>query len=261
MPAASVRGSGPNGRIIEADVQPAVRSRPAGAAPAVGTVSIMRRAIAQRTAESFATAPHFYLRAEVDANALVQLREHLLAPIEGEVGVRLTLTDLLLRALALALGESPQANCIWSDNTLVTLPTRDVGVVVGLPDGLLIPVIRHADQLTLSALAKRRAELVAAARAGQLPSQALEGGATSLSNLGNTRVDEFASVLPPSHSSILAVGRAALRPYVVHGQLAVRTTLKLCLSVDHRVLDGGPAAEFLGRIVDLIERPQLLVTR
>lgn len=248
----SLKGSGPSGRIVEEDVL-------AAAKPAPGQSSLtMRRTIAHRTSESFARAPHFYLTTEVDATALLELRERLLPKLEQAAGVRLTLTDLLLRAQALALRDFPRANAIWQDNQVVQFSACDVGLVVGLNDGLLVCIVRAADAESLADLAKQRQSLVEAARAGQLPAEATQGGATSLSNLGNSVVDEFAAVIAPPHSSMLAVGRAAPRPFVVNGQLVVRTTLKLCLSVDHRVMDGGPAAEFLGRIVDLIERPAAL---
>jgi pyruvate dehydrogenase E2 component (dihydrolipoamide acetyltransferase) len=211
--------------------------------------------IAQRTAESFSRAPHFYLRTEVDATALLELRERLLPDIERATGVRLTLTDLLLRAQALALRDCPPANAIWQGDGIVRFATCDVGLVVGLDEGLRVPIVRGADTGGLTALVRQRASLVEAARAGKLTVEAMQGGATSLSNLGNGSVDEFAAVISPPQSSMLAVGRAAPRPFVVEGQLVVRTTLKLCLSVDHRVMDGGPAAKFLGRVVELIERP------
>ena len=262
----SVRGTGPGGRIVEADLK-AAKPKPAQAllpkstaAPGAGSgISIMRRAIAEKTALSFSTAPHFYLRREADATSLVELREKLVPVIEREVGVKLTLTDLLVCAMARTLPEFPYANCIWQHNTLVKLPSIDIGIVVGLPDGLLIPILRNADRLTLAQLARQRSDLADAARAGKLSAEAMQGGATSLSNLGAGPVDEFAAVIAPPHSSMLAAGRAAPRPFVVEGKLAVRTTLRLCLSVDHRVMDGSPAAQWLGRIVDLLEHPKLLV--
>jgi pyruvate dehydrogenase E2 component (dihydrolipoamide acetyltransferase) len=244
-----LRGSGRTGRIVEADVLAAMKGTPASG------LSTMRRTIAQRTAESFARAPHFYLRTEIDAGTLVELRERLLPDIEQAAGIRLTLTDFLLRAQALALRDYPYANAIWQNGQIVRLSDCDVGLVVGLDDGLLIPIIRGADAGGLAALVRQRALLVEAAHAGSLTAEAMQGGATSLSNLGNTCVDEFAAVIAPPQSSMLAVGRAAARPFVVEGQLVARTTLKLCLSVDHRVMDGGPAAKFLGRIVKLLEHP------
>lgn len=233
-----------------------LKSAQIGSAPAT---SVMRRLIAQRTAASFATIPHFYLRREVDATALIRLREDLLPEIESRTGVRLTLSDLLLRAQALALRDFPAANAVWVEDNLVRLPGCDVGLVVGLSEGLLMPVVRSAQHGELATLVKQRAALVAAAKAGRLTQEQMQGGATALSNLGHSPVDEFTAVISPGQSSMLAVGRAASRPFVVAGKLAVRTTLQLCLSVDHRVLDGAPAAEFLGRIADLLEAPKALL--
>lgn len=248
-----LQGSGRTGRILEADVLAAAQETPASRA------STMRRMIAQRTAESFSRAPHFYLRTEVDATALLELRECLLPDIERATRVRLTLTDLLLRAQALALRDCPQANAIWQGDGIVRFDACDVGLVVGLDDGLRVPMVRGADGGGLTALVKQRALLVEAARAGPLTAEAMQGGATSLSNLGSGGADECAAVISPPQSSMLAVGRAAPRPFVVNGQLTVRTTLKLCLSVDHRVMDGGPASKFLSRIVELIEHPSELI--
>jgi pyruvate dehydrogenase E2 component (dihydrolipoamide acetyltransferase) len=218
----------------------------------------MRRSIAERTALSFATIPHFYLRAEVDATELIRMREHLVAVIDQEYGVRVTVTDFLLRAQALALRDFPAANAVWQNDSLVRYGDVDVGVVVGLADGLLIPVIRGVDQMTFVQLAKERVRLVEAVRTGKINATMLSGGASSLSNLGATRIDEFAAIIAPHQSSMLAVGRAAPRPFVVDGHLEARTTLRLCLSVDHRILDGGPAAKFLGYIAELIENPSRL---
>jgi pyruvate dehydrogenase E2 component (dihydrolipoamide acetyltransferase) len=248
----TLKGSGRTGRIIEADVLAAARVQPGS------TPSSMRRTIAERTASSFAQAPHFYLRTEIDATALVALRERLLPDIQATSGVRITLSDLFLRAQALALRDCPFANVVWQDDQLVTVPKADVGLVVGLKEGLMIPIIREPAGGDLAALAQQRDTLVQAARAGRLSTEAMQGGATSLSNLGATRVDEFAAVIAPGQSSILAVGRLASRPWVVDGTFAVRPSLKLCLSVDHRVMDGGPAAEFLGRIAALLEAPAAL---
>jgi pyruvate dehydrogenase E2 component (dihydrolipoamide acetyltransferase) len=251
--ATTLHGSGRTGRISEKDVREAVN---AISSPGL---SVMRRTIAQRTAASFASTPHFYLRCEVDATELIRLREDLLPQIESRSGVRLTLTDLLLRAQARALKAFPAANAVWAGHNIERLPNCDVGLVVGLEDGMRIPIMRSADTGDLGTLAKQRYALVESARTGKLPLEAMQGGATSLSNLGNTRVDEFAAIILPCQSSILAVGRASPRPFALDGQLTVRPTLRLCLSVDHRVLDGAPAAEFFGAIIQLLEEPGELV--
>jgi pyruvate dehydrogenase E2 component (dihydrolipoamide acetyltransferase) len=258
-----LRGSGPGGRILESDVQGARRT-PAplngGAIPAgPGGISVMRRAIAERTAASFTNVPHFYLRVEADVTSLLELRQKLMPQIEREAGVKLTLTDLLLRAMARVSAEFALARQVWRNNSIVTLPAVDLGLVVGLTDGLFIPVLRQVDKLSLSALAKLRSEMTAAARAGKLTAAQTQGGAMSLSNLGNCPVDEFAAVIAPGQSSVLAVGRAAPRPFMVRDQLTARTTVRLCLSADHRVMDGGPAALVLGRLVEMLEQPVYLM--
>jgi len=246
---------------LEADVL-RVRSTPVLALPGVGTplsLSPMRRAVAQRTAQSFATVPHFYLRSEIDASALVELCENLQRAGQKGISARSTLSDLLLRGMALALRDCPHANRIWQQDSLLQLSSADVGLVVGLEDGLLIPVIRAADTLSLAELACRRADAISAARSGKLSADALHPCATSLSNLGAHRVDEFTAVIPPPQSSVLSVGRAGPRPFVIDGQLCVRQTLHLCLAVDHRVMDGVPAARFLERIIESLEKPACLV--
>jgi pyruvate dehydrogenase E2 component (dihydrolipoamide acetyltransferase) len=263
-----LRGSGPGGRILECDVRttvaataaPSTQPATVGTTAASGGISVMRRAIAEKTSVSFATVPHFYLRVEADVTSLLELREELVPQVQREAGVKLTLTDFLLRAMARTVKEFPFANQVWRDNSILTLPTVDLGVVVGLPDGLLIPVLRNVDELSLPALARLRTEATTAARAGKLTATQAQGGAMSLSNLGNSPVDEFAAVIAPGQSSILAIGRAVPRPFVVQDQLTVRTTLRLCLSADHRVMDGGPAATMLGQLVELLEHPSVLTT-
>ncbi|MDD4891347.1 MAG: 2-oxo acid dehydrogenase subunit E2 [Phycisphaerae bacterium] len=246
--AAAVRGSGPEGRIVESDVLRAAAA--GGQRPAT---SAARRAIAAATTHSFSTVPHFYLRAEVDATAMITVRERILAGASSDARrPRVTITDFLLCAMAQALRDCPFANCVWKDG-LVQLPGIDIGLVVAAGDGLLVPRIRQAGGADLLAMARKRSHLVDAARAGKAPADCLSGGAASLSNLGASRVDEFAAIILPGQSSMLAVGRIAPRPFVVEGQLCVRPTVRLCLSADHRVMDGLSGAKFLGRIVELLE--------
>ena len=251
-----VVGSGPNGRITEADV---VRFHANPAASPSVAVSPMRLAIARRTAESFATIPHVYLRSELDATALIALRAQLLDSVQRDHGLRLTLTDFLVAAMGRALADCPWANRVWRDQGLIEFPTVDLALHVAVEAGLLVPVIRRVETLGLVELAKERTRLVAAARTGKLPASALDGGAASVSNLGNSRVDEFGAVIMPRQSSILAVGQAVPRPFVVDGLLSVRTTLRLCLAIDHRVMDGHDGARFLGKIVEYLEKPALLL--
>lgn len=268
--AAAITGTGPNGRIIEADVlrspRPLVGERPASASPrllgegpGMGTLSSMRRAVAAKVADSFATVPHFYLRSEVDVTSLVQLRQQNLEAFEKRCGVRPSLTDFVLRAMAIALRDCPQANRIWQNDTIVQLPSVDVGLVVQVGDGLLVPILHQADRIGLLELVRLRMKLTDAVRSGKAPGDVFQGGATSLTNLGKHRVDEFSAIISPPQSSMLAVGRVADRPAAFEGKLCLRQTMHLTLSVDHRVMDGVPAAEFLDRIIDLLERPFVLL--
>jgi pyruvate dehydrogenase E2 component (dihydrolipoamide acetyltransferase) len=242
---AAIRGSGPGGRIVEADV---IAHEPCGLSP-------MRRAIARRTSESAATIPHFHVRAEVDATELIAARSRLLDELTG---VRLSVTDLILKAMGMALQETPHANRVWKQDGIENIGQVNVGMVVALDDGLLIPVMQQLTG-TLTDIARQRAALSDQARSGRLPALS-PPCATSLSNLGAGRVDEFQALIPLGQSSILAAGRIAPRPFVVDGILSVRSTLRLCLSVDHRVLDGRPASDFLGRIVHYLEQPAALLT-
>jgi pyruvate dehydrogenase E2 component (dihydrolipoamide acetyltransferase) len=219
----------------------------------------MRRAVAAKVAESFATVPHFYLRSDVDVTSLVELRQQNVESYEKRCGVRPSLTDFLLRAMALALHDCPQANRIWQNDTIVPLPTVDVGLVVQVSDGLMVPIIHQADRLGLVELVRERVKWTEAVRSGTAPANAFQGGAASLTNLGRHRVDAFAPIISPPQSSMLAVGRVAERPAAFEGRICLRQTMCLTLAVDHRVMDGVPAAEFLDRIVDLLEKPFVLL--
>jgi len=218
----------------------------------------MRRSIARVTASSAATIPQFHVSAELDATALLALREHWLSAIQAENGARLSITDIMLRAMALALVDCPWANAIWRDDSIEPLSESNVGLVVALDDGLLIPTVREPGRSSLAALAKQRTDLTAAARQRHLGSADHQPAATSLSNLGTTRVDDFAALIFPPQSTILAAGRIVPRPWVVGSELRVRPTLRLTMTVDHRVLDGAAAAQFLGRIVRYLEEAALL---
>jgi pyruvate dehydrogenase E2 component (dihydrolipoamide acetyltransferase) len=230
MDAATIHGTGPNGRIVEADVLHARRplANPRSASneeagvvvggPVSGTLSSMRRAVAAKVANSFATVPHFYLRSEVDVTSLVQMRQENLESFEKCCGVRPSLTDLLLRAMALALHDCPFANSIWQNDAIVQLPSVDVGLVVQVGDGLLIPVLRNADHIGLLDFVRQRVKLTDAVRSGKASGDIFQGGAASLTNLGKHRVDEFAAIISPPQSTMLAVGRVAERPAVDDGK-------------------------------------------
>ncbi len=258
-------GSGPRGRVVEKDVLAAARVDPRSNPPPFRgraregvtwqTPTTVQRLTAERMVASFGSAPHFYLGAEVRATALLAVRKRLLPLVEERVGVRLTITDLLLRILGAALAEYPRANAFWDEGRFALNRPVNVGLAVATEAGLIVPVIHQAGRKSLSQIALERARLVERARAGKLAADELSGGTFTLTNLGMFPVDTFQAILNPPQSAILAVGRIAERPVVVDGQLAVSSTALLSLSCDHRVLDGALAAQFLGRVVELVEEP------
>lgn len=244
-------------RIVEADVQAHYdRSKARAAEP----VSAARRITAERTAQSFERAPHFYLTRQVHAGNLVQLRGELQPGAQRRLGFNITYTDFLLRALALALREEPAVNTCWHEGQILPRQSIDTGFAAQTEKGLLVPVIPNADQLNLFAIASRRKELSDKARDGKLGLPELEGGSATLSNLGTHGVDSFQAILNAPQSVILATGSIAKRPVVIGDRVEALDTLILSLSADHRVLDGVAAAKFLAAIARMIEDPlELLV--
>jgi pyruvate dehydrogenase E2 component (dihydrolipoamide acetyltransferase) len=259
------------GRIVEADVQrffdecssAGSKSRiiseamPGGAANKE-TSSAARKAIAERMTVSFQTIPHFYITVLSDATELIKLREGLVNQIEKQVGVRLSYTDVLLKALAVALREHPEVNSYWQDGA-VHRDRINIGFAAQTADRLVVPVVRDADKLPLPELAKVRGALVARARAGKLQVDDVGDASCTLSNLGPHGVDHFHAIINPPESVILAAGRIAFRPMVVNGTVVARQTIYLSLSVDHRLVDGTTGAAFLNTLVKVVESPATLV--
>jgi pyruvate dehydrogenase E2 component (dihydrolipoamide acetyltransferase) len=262
-----LRGTGPAGRVMEADVRQAVkRTAPAEPMPLPArTTEIrqpdrLRRLTAERMVQSFTTAPHFYLTVEVDAGMLVKMREGLITAIESKTGIRLTISDLLVKITAQALEEFPQVNVLWENGGIRNLPDVNIGLAVATDRGLIVPVFRQANRQSLAEITLRRQAFVEKARKGSLAPQELEGGSFTLTNLGTYAVDQFNAIINPPQAAILSAGRIKDRPVAIAGELAVRPTLILTLSVDHRILDGAEAAVFLDRVVNLIEAPYLITT-
>jgi pyruvate dehydrogenase E2 component (dihydrolipoamide acetyltransferase) len=264
----AVPGSGPRGRVIERDVlnsAGASLSIPPARVEEVRweTPTAAQRVAAERMTASFGSAPHFYLDVEVHADTLLELRDRLIPAVERKAAVRLTLTDLLVRIVGAALAEHPRVNAFWADGRIGLHERVNVGIAVATAastplstcTGLVVPVLRDVDRKPLAQIAAERSALVGRARAGQLSPADLAGGTFTLTNLGMYRVDSFHAILNPPQSAILAVGRIAERPVAIGGQLAVRRTVVLTVSCDHRVLDGVLGALFLGRVAELIEDP------
>jgi pyruvate dehydrogenase E2 component (dihydrolipoamide acetyltransferase) len=253
-----VVGSGPGGRIVESDVQAATAMPMVGAhaAPlaAVEPLSAMRRTIADRLRSGLASTAQITITAEADVTEI----ESRLAGWSADRGRRASYTEAIVRACALALRDHPRIAARWTEAGLVRTERIDVGVAVGLDDGLLVPVIRDADRKDLPALGREIADLAERARSGTLAAADMEGGCFSVTNLGAFRIDAFTPLLNPPQTAILGVGRARPRPAVVDGAVVPRTLVVLSLTFDHQVVDGVPAAAFLAAVVDLLEDPGAL---
>ncbi|MGN6326295.1 dihydrolipoamide acetyltransferase family protein [Pseudolysinimonas sp.] len=270
---AGIRGTGPDGRITRRDLE-AAPATPAAAAAASAPASLpasaapdgaaftdekltgMRRAIARRLTESKTTVPHFYVTGHVRVDRLLALR----AEINEAAPRRISVNDFVLKAVAAALVEVPAANAIWNGDSIRRFTGADIAVAVAIEGGLLTPVVRGVDGLSLGRLSATVAELAERARAGRLQQHELEGGSFSVSNLGMYGVDEFSAILNPPQSGILAVSAAKKRPVVDdQGELAVATVMTVTLSADHRVVDGAVAAEWMAAFTRLIENPLALL--
>jgi pyruvate dehydrogenase E2 component (dihydrolipoamide acetyltransferase) len=228
-----------------------VRSAAAGSQ----TDSKRRQAIAESMLESIRTIPPFSVSLEVNAEKLVSLYQRLREPISRSAGVKLTYTDLLFRALALALAVTPAMNAVWEAGEVRRRSQIVLGLAVATDRGVVAPVLAEVERLPLVQIVTRRAELAGKARRSRLTFADLEGGVGTLSNLGMYRVDRFEGIISPGQSFILAAGKLRNRPWVEDTSLVVRPTVILNLSVDHRVADGATAAVLLERIAEVIENP------
>ncbi len=254
---ALVTGSGPGGRIVEADVRAAAApsgGSTAGAAPPPAPLSPTRRRIADRLRTGLLATAQVTLTAEADLTELAAR----LATWSTVWGRRATYTEAIVRACALALRAHPRLSA-WLTPAGLVIPDRiDIGVAVAVEDALLVPVVRDADRRPLAEIGAAIETLAERARRGQLEAREMEGACFSVTNLGAYRVDAFTPLLDPPQTAILGVGRARLRPAVVDGALAVRTVAVLSLTFDHQVVDGAPAAAFLDAVLDLLGDPDRL---
>jgi pyruvate dehydrogenase E2 component (dihydrolipoamide acetyltransferase) len=265
---AAIAGSGPDGRIVKRDVEEAAAGAPAGAtrgaaAAATGTgpafndvpLSPMRKTIAKRLVQSIGPIPTFYLTTEVDMERAHEAREALISTGDG----KFSFNDLIVRAAASALRQHPWVNAWWMDDRVRQWRDIHVGVAVAVEDGLITPVVRHADRKTLREIGAEVRELAGRAREKRLAPEEYTGATFSVSNLGMFGIDEFTAVINPPEAAILAVGRIEPKPVVVDGAVVVRRRLRLTLSCDHRVVDGATGAAFLKTLAGMLENPLALV--
>ena len=285
----SIKGTGPGGRIVKADIEaalaaprpvaappvaPAVAPAPAPVAPVPAPtpapvppppgvafdeipLNNMRKTIARRLAEAKATIPHFYLTIDVGLDALLDLRAKLNA--RPKVDYKLSVNDFVIKAVALALKKVPDCNASFAGDKILRWRDVDVAVAVAIEGGLITPVVRKADQKTLSVISAEMKDLAARARAGKLKPEEFQGGGFTISNLGMYGIREFAAIINPPQACILAVGAGEKRPVVEGEAIVARTLMTVTLSTDHRVVDGALGAEFLQAFKGLIEDPMGLL--
>jgi pyruvate dehydrogenase E2 component (dihydrolipoamide acetyltransferase) len=211
--------------------------------------------MAERMTQSWTTTPHFVLMREVDASSLMDMRARIVPAVEKRFSVRPTYTDLLVKLAAVALRAHPRLNGSWHDGQVRTNDQMNIGIATALEEALVVPVIHGADQLSVGDIASRRRDLVDRATTGKLTPTDVAGGTFTITNLGMYGVDGFNAIVNPPQAAILAVGRIADRVVAVDGQPAVRPTMMLTLSCDHRVVDGARAAQFLDELATLVEEP------
>ncbi|MFN7001801.1 MAG: pyruvate dehydrogenase complex dihydrolipoamide acetyltransferase [Roseinatronobacter sp.] len=286
-----ISGSGPHGRIVKADVSDAkpatapaqaVAAAPATAAPAKAAMASgpsadqvarmyegrdyeevaldgMRKTVAARLTEAKQTIPHFYLRREVQLDALMAFRADLNKQLESR-GVKLSVNDFIIKACAMALQAVPGCNAVWAGDRMLRLKPSDVAVAVAVEGGLFTPVLKDAHLKSLSALSAEMKDLAGRARNKKLAPHEYIGGSMAISNLGMFGIENFDAVINPPHGSILAVGAGIKKPVIgKDGGVSVATVMSMTLSVDHRVIDGALGAEFLQEVVTLLENPMTML--
>ena len=273
---AAVTGSGRNGLVRVADFEAAAAPAPEAPAPEVPAAAAqpaaeadveevpltpMRRVVARRLTESMQSAPHFYLTTRVDVTRLLELRAELNRQLaDGGQDRKVSVNDLLVKACAGLLAANRELNVSFGGDKLIVHNRVHIGVAVAVDGGLLVPVVRDADQKSLTQVAREAGELVERARAGKLSGDDMGGGTFTVSNLGMLGVEQFTAVINPPEAAILAVGAAGPEPLATaDGQVEVRQVLRLTLSIDHRAVDGATGARFLAQLKDVLEQPLRIV--
>ena len=284
---AQVKGSGPHGRVVKADVDavtsgktplaPKQEARSAGGAtgtPSMSDAQVMklfdegeyeivphdnvRKIIARRLVEAKTTIPHFYLTIDTEIDALLALRGEInsAAPTkDGKPAWKVSVNDLVIKALAMALQRVPDANVTWTEAGMLHHKRSDIGVAVSIPGGLITPVVRHAETKRISEISIEMKDLAARARVRKLAPQEYQGGTSAVSNLGMFGIKDFAAVINPPHATILAVGAGIETPVVRDGEVEIRTIMTCTLSTDHRAVDGALGAQLFAAFKELIEKP------
>jgi pyruvate dehydrogenase E2 component (dihydrolipoamide acetyltransferase) len=255
---AILRGSGPGGEILASDVQAATASSSGPTQKEAGRIEVpssIGRLMAERTTQSWTTVPHFFVTREVEATALNQHRERMVAEIERTHSVRITHTDLLVALVARVLLKHPRLNASWSQEGIRLHEHVNIGVAIAVNDGVVAAVIPNAHTASLAEIATQRRDVAERARAGKLRPPDIADATFTISNLGMYKVDAFSAIITPPQAAILAVGAIADRVVAVDGKPAVRPMMSLTLSCDHRVADGARAALFLNDLAEAVSEP------
>jgi pyruvate dehydrogenase E2 component (dihydrolipoamide acetyltransferase) len=276
----ALKGSGPNGRIVRADIEAAQKGAPApiqapaaAARPPVPAAAIsaphrlvphssMRKIIARRLTEAKSSIPHFYISMDIEIDALIALQNQLNAksPARDQPGSYfITINDLVIRAAGATLRRIPEVNASWTDDGMVFYDDVDISVAVAIPDGLITPIVRRADQKGLLTISREMRDLATRARAGKLKPEEFQGGGFSISNMGMFGVNEFSAIINPPQAAILAVATGAKKPVVKNDALAIATVMTCTISVDHRVVDGALGARWLREFKTIVEDPLSLM--
>ncbi len=268
-----VRGSGPGGRITKADIEAAIRvpggqaARPAAAQPRVVVegaeveevpASQLRKTIARRLVTSIGPVPTFYLTIDVDMRRMTQVRERVNARLEKE-GVKASINDFIIKAVAAALTEHPEVNASWADTVIRRYRRVHIGVAVAVDDGLITPVIRDADRKVVREIAEEVQDLAERARAKRLKPEEYTGATFTVSNLGMFGIEEFTAIINPPEGAILAIGKVEDRVVAEGGQPVVRPRMRVTMSCDHRVIDGATGARFLQTLKEILEEPMMML--
>lgn len=278
IPLTSIKGTGISGRVMKADVmearagvKPSVPSVsgpvPIGAKPPsvpryqlgqVIRMNSMRKVIAKKMAQSKFTAPHIYFFNDVDMERLLALREEIVTEFEKDEGIRISINDFLIKAAALTLREYPIVNSMVSGEEIHIFPEINVGLAVAMEDGLIVPAIPNADRLGLGEIARYRGDLIERARQAKLTIEEVERGTFTISSLAQFDITFFTAILNPPQSGILTLGKVEERPLVRNGQVVIRRMMRQGLSVDHRIIDGAVAAQFLQSLKNKLEKPSYI---
>ncbi|RFD20397.1 pyruvate dehydrogenase complex dihydrolipoamide acetyltransferase [Komagataeibacter melaceti] len=271
---ATLKGSGPSGRIVRRDVEQAASAPAAAPAPKAAPAatvaggnyesvphSSMRKVIARRLTEAKTTIPHFYVEMDVKLDALLALRSQMNAasPAEGPGSYKISVNDMLVKAAAVTLRRVPKVNVSYTEEAMLVHNDVDISVAVSIPDGLITPIVRQADTKSLRQISQETRDLVARARAGKLKPEEFQGGTFSISNMGMYGVKSFSAIINPPQAAILAIAAAERRPVVGDEGITVATVMTVTLSVDHRVVDGALAAEWVSAFRTVVENPMSLV--